>query len=81
MQNISFLLKNIEVKKNEIQIIAETISSVSGIKILEREVSIISGKGFNKLKLNVSGSKKIVLVLKKDTIQQSLDKFSLILVL
>ena len=81
MQPISSLLKDIQHKKNEIQSMADIISEVSGVLIAERDIIFSLAKGFKKIRLNTSGSKKTLLVLKRESIQEKLAHFGVTLVL
>lgn len=81
MQNISSLLKEIEVKKSELQTLAELISQVSGVVVAEKDMIVSFVKGFKKLRLNTSGSKRSVLAQKKDSIQERLSLLGVTLVL
>ncbi len=81
MQNLSTLLKEIEFKKTELQTIADLISQVSGVVVVEKDMIVSFAKGFKKLRLNTSGSKRTVLAQKKDSIQDKLTNFGITLVL
>lgn len=81
MQNISSLLKDIEYKRSELQTMAEAISQVSGVMIVEKDMIVFFVKGFRKLRINTTGSKRTVLAQKKDSIQEKLLNFGITLVL
>ncbi|MES2623436.1 MAG: hypothetical protein V4576_03440 [Patescibacteria group bacterium] len=81
MQNISSLLKDIQHKKSELQSMAEVISRVSGVSVLEKEIALFVHKGLRKIRLNISGSKRLMLHMKKSLIEQELMVLGVILVL
>lgn len=81
MQNISNLLKDLECRKSELQTMAELISLASGVAVAEKDIQINLNKGFRRLRLNISGLKRSILVQKKDFIQDKLAPFNITLVL
>jgi hypothetical protein len=81
MKDLSSLLKDIQQKKTELQSMAEAISRVSGIRIIEKEIAVFAHRGMRKIRLNISGSKRLLLHMKKSHIEQELLVFGVILVL
>lgn len=81
MQNISSLLKEIEFKKSELQTFADLISQVSGVVVAEKDMILSFVKGFKKLRVNTSGTKRTVLAQKKNSIQEKLTHLGVTLVL
>lgn len=81
MQNISSLLKEIEFKKSELQTFADLISQVSGVVVAEKDMIISFVKGFKKLRVNTSGTKRTILAQKKNSIQEKLTHLGVTLVL
>lgn len=81
MQNISSLLKDIEFKKNELQIIADVISRISGVALKETDMIMSFVKGFKKIRVQASGSKRTILAQKRESIQENLTNLGVTLVL
>jgi hypothetical protein len=85
MKELSNLLRGIQQKqdnlKSELSHIKELIFIVGSVSVDEKDISIVEGRGFRKVKLHISGSKKSVLLLKKGLIDSALGRMQLTLVL